>query len=569
MENKFRIDQRTNSNMLNNRKNVSRFIMYVLIAFFIVPKNSGAQHKDPDKNVYNRSYDNIRAYKPKLTDAIKLNIIPINEQLKIRKPIMDYSFKPKLFETPKNEKKIPAVSLVNNRRKKFKKSFVKIGGGNYSNLLAEIDFNTTKYKDKLFTAHLKHHSGIASDSLKNSNFSEQFVNLSGSKFYKSSTLSSSVFFSNNIIHYYGEDFDSFEFKKDDIKQRFLEFGLNASFDNELDKKSEIKYGIVAGFYNLSDLFNSSELGITLDGYIKQDFNGNPVNIGIGYKFCNYDTNNNFFNSILRIKPSYTLFTGVGDFDLGFFLVSENTSSLNKFHFYPNVSFTSDPIGDHVSIFAGVTGDMMENSFRDFSKGNPFIQSNLNIVNTNNKFELYGGLKGNIIKNLDYTVSLAFQNLNNLSYYLNDTLDMKKFFILYDSSNVTLIKFNGEIMATMIKDLALFLGFNFYKYESSQEAEAWHRPIFDIKFTGKYNIDKKIYVNIDAFIIGDIKALDLRTNTTIDLGAIYDINAGLTYRFSKLFSVFFQFNNLVGGKYTAWYNYQVRGFHVLGGATLNF
>jgi hypothetical protein len=61
---------------------------------------------------------------------------------------------------------------------------------------------------------------------------------------------------------------------------------------------------------------------------------------------------------------------------------------------------------------------------------------------------------------------------------------------------------------------------------------------------------------------------LENGSAKTLNAILDINTGIDYRFSKTFTAFFNFRNLLGTQYQYWNQYPVRGFHVTGGLKLN-
>jgi outer membrane cobalamin receptor len=64
--------------------------------------------------------------------------------------------------------------------------------------------------------------------------------------------------------------------------------------------------------------------------------------------------------------------------------------------------------------------------------------------------------------------------------------------------------------------------------------------------------------------GGAKALDVDTNTTVELDAAVDLNVKASYFLSKQFSIFLKGSNLLANEYQLFLNYPVRGLQVMGG-----
>ena len=246
------------------------------------------------------------------------------------------------------------------------------------------------------------------------------------------------------------------------------------------------------------------------------------------------------------------------------------------HFYPNVYAQVKLYSNSLILFAGITGNVISNSFKSLALQNPYIIESPKIKNTNNKFEIYGGLKGNFSKDFNYNAKLSYQNLeymcmfeNNSIVLNNDSASLNRFNVIYDSMTTTLLKFHAELNKFVTNTLEVFLAFNYYKYTMSHEDFPWHKPVYDLKLSAKYNLEKKIYVNLDLLTIGERKAKNLINPSKPNiLKPIYDANVGITYQFNKMIGIYFQFNNILSSKYSYWYNYELRGFQVVGGLKVN-
>ncbi|MEA3496131.1 MAG: hypothetical protein U9R42_08875 [Bacteroidota bacterium] len=542
-----------------------RFIILLLI----IPLIGFSQEDDNDKKIFNKNYDVFTTYKPEITDAIKLDVIPFNERIVADKPQIKYRIKLKQLVPKKEFEKLPAISIIRRQSKHLSHYYLKAGVGNFANVLADFNYNTTKSRDKIFAIHLKHNSGKSTP--KNSNISEQLLNVSGKKLFRKNILESNVFFNNDILHFYGYDHVTDTFNSDSIKQDFMRFGMNASFNNEISQKENFNYWANTGVYYLMDYYDASELGFKIGGALEQHFRETPIRFEAKFQQFSYKSDKIFNRNVLDIIAKFNLNKDWFRAKIGFDVAAENNSSKSKIHFYPDLKIEAELLENYITAYAEFTGGLKVNSFNTITKENPYVLSQIDLKNTNYKLVLAGGLKGSFSQNIDYFLRLSYNNIENLMMFVNDTTDSKRFKTIYDTGNTILFKANAEVSAKLHQNLDVFLNAEYYNYDLSQELFAWHLPDYKITLSGKYNFDKKVYVKLDFFTIGDRKAKAWDESgqvETIDLDAIYDMNASVTYQFSKKFGIFFNFNNIFSNKYSYWNNYELRGFHLLGGAKVN-
>jgi hypothetical protein len=554
----------------------SALIASFVILFYLPGKVIG---QDTTKT-FHEDIEIVKAYKPKLSDAIKINVTPLNERIEYQKPTFTYDSKPQLLEIkPVITAKLPAVSTIKSKaipkKTELSRFFVKLGVGNYSNILADLNYNSTKLKDGLIAASFKHHSGDCD--VLNSQASEQIVDLSGRKFFGSKTLDGKLYFDNNIIRFYNYNHDSFDLSKDQVKQNFVDYGIKASFNNELDTSGKLKYWIDADFYKITDNFSAGETGVEFKTALEQNLIHFPFKVALAYKYFNYGIEEKSTRNILNVDADYVIHKPKYKVEVGFKIAYEGDSAESKAHFYPNIFVQGSLVGSQMIGFAGMTGNLIDNTFRSYAKENPFILSDLEIKSTNNKYEIFGGFKGSFNNKFNYQARLSYHNYEYLYMFVNDSSSksvdsVNRFMVIYDSTTTTLLKFHAEASTFISDNFELFAEFNYYKYEMANEKYPWHRPTYDIKLTGKYNLQKKIYFNLDVFVIGERKAKLWEPNPPesnyLTLDPIYDLNLGLTYKFSKMFAVFFQFNNILSTKYSYWNGYPLRGFHLIGGLNVN-
>jgi hypothetical protein len=110
----------------------------------------------------------------------------------------------------------------------------------------------------------------------------------------------------------------------------------------------------------------------------------------------------------------------------------------------------------------------------------------------------------------------------------------------------------------------------YSYATDQIDNAWHRPTYKVTADARFNIYKKLLLDLGLIAQGGMKALDLtQPGGSVELDAALDLNARTEYMVSDSFSFFLQFNNILNNQYPVFMNYPVRGFQVSGGVTWSF
>ena len=357
--------------------------------------------------------------------------------------------------------------------------------------------------------------------------------------------------------------------KDSIKQNYLDMGFAGHFSNEMVATEKIKYTIDANFYNLADAFKANEFCIDLAGSIEQKLQSNPVRFDIRNTYFNDKFGQANNRNVFNLKALYLIDEVKWNAKLGFNVASEADSSINKFHFYPDILFEATLINNFLHGFAGITGGIENVSYRSITRENPYVRSDIDIRNTNNQFELLAGFKGNVANRLNFLVKVSYKNLENLYFYVNDSSDQRKFILVYDSNTTPLMTLNLETSLELNQNLSIFLKGNFYDYNTKSIIQPFHRPNYDLTLTTRFNLQKKVYLNFDLFAIGARYAYDWTSKSAIEIKSILDLNAGFTYNFSHNFGIYFNFNNILSQKYAYWNGYEYRGFQFLGGAKLNF
>jgi hypothetical protein len=103
-----------------------------------------------------------------------------------------------------------------------------------------------------------------------------------------------------------------------------------------------------------------------------------------------------------------------------------------------------------------------------------------------------------------------------------------------------------------------------------EDEPLFRPDFRFGLNGTYVMGEKIFLSTQWSYVTTRYAINYGPEGGYNsLKGFIDGNLNIDYRYSKVMSVFLNFNNITASSYSRWYNYPSYRFGVMGGLTYSF
>ena len=400
----------------------------------------------------------------------------------------------------------------------------------------------------------------------NQRFRETFGKLYGTYYFDQGfSVNGNIGFTSDEVHYYGYDHSVDRYIREEIRQIFNNFDLDATFSNSTKTQGDINYSAMIKLNTLNDNFASEETNFLLDAKLEKFFNEkNPIAVRLITDFTNFqDTATQDLNNIFLI-PSYTHHGDNFKVRAGFKVASHD----DDFRFYPDIEASANVIGNKLAVFAGATGGLSKNNFKNISDYNPFIESRFMLRNTDYR-HFYGGIRGNLAV-VNYEIQAGFKDADDLALFLTSPgagIDSLRFDVLYDSVNI--INLQGTIKAQPISNLEMHgtLGFNVYDMEN--EEKPWHLPALELNIGGSYlMLEEKLKLKAELFIQNGVPYRDLQGNVD-NLNALTDLSVGAEYQFANNFGVFLDANNLLANKRERWFRYPTFGINVLGGITARF
>lgn len=515
----------------------------------------------------------VKPYKPVISDAYKINVLPrINDSVTI-KPEFEYGITSTKVETGFDVTPIGAAKMTGMPLSKLYKTYFKLGLGNYSTTYGEIFINTLRSRKGTGGIHFNHYASSGKVKLENdkkvfAGFSDNDASVYGKRFLKKSELLGELNFSSKTTHHYGykPDLDT-SLEKGAIRQNFLHFNAKGGIQSTHTDSSKLLYRGLAGYHFTQDKYKHHEHQISLNGAFSRQFRDNFVGVNTDFDLFKRSKDlDQYSNALFGVNPYLLLSASEYKLNLGFSLYFANEENGNYLKLYPKIDFQFNVVKEVIVPFLGLSGEVKNHAYYETAWENPYIRPDLIVRNTDSKLNLYGGVKGNLGTRAGYVVKVGLYSANNYYFYVNDSSRMwNKFDVVYDEGE--LFNLSSELTYSASRSLDFRLNANFNSYNLTRELYAWHKPKFDLTFNTRYNLRNKIIASLETFYMGKRYAKPyIRNAEALELKGAFDINLFLEYRYTKILSGFIQFRNIAASQYQYWNQYPSQRFSVLVGMT---
>ena len=577
------------------------FVLILIMSLGQVFSQKKPKKKDSIVEVINV----ITSYTPTISDAFKIKKTPkIILSNTTSKKKLSYS----IFSAPVASTFVPKSGVVKGidvgKKERLFDNYLALGFGNYTTPFIEFFLHQNRKFETDYGIYLKYTS--SENGVKNTFLNNEFSTLNLGGFYLKEERGFTWKIGGNMY-----------------QKQYNWYGLpNISFDNNTINSiaAEQTYGFyevesevvfensyfdnIKGALSLfDDKFGSKEVGFLLKpslkiplGFISKSLSELELQTNINYlqgEFeQNYLNNSNikysFFN--LGIHPVYRVNWNKLSIKLGskIYLTSDIENSLTDILAYPDLEITYPVIPNLINFYAGAGGDLNMNSFQKFSEQNPFVSPTLFLTQTNEQYNLFGGINGTISSNISFNVKASYKSDEDHALFVrnnsksNGVFNASTSLLGYEYGNsfnvfyddISTLSIFGEIEIDASKRFSIGATIQTNSYSTTFQQEAWNLPKIEGAIYGKYK-NNNWYANANIFFVGS--RMDVQYNGTFpstiasieSLDAFTDMNLNGGYHFSDFFSAFIKLNNILGTDYDRYANYNVLGFQVLAGITYKF
>lgn len=574
--------------------------LFILITFCLIFAESNAQNESKaqgnEGSATDVSVEIISEKGRPLSKARRIAGKPEIKDTLTPKPNFDYTNQPAFVKTEFSPEIIKAPSLkIYSGKEKLDRGYVRAGIGLYTTPL--FDFYFTEGYNKYGTYGVKAHHFSSQGGVKGQGypgFSDNSIGVFGKYFTRKLEVGGALDYERNVVHYYGYNGDSVSIAPDDIKQRFNKVTASAYLGTFTPDSFKLNHREKIEYQYTDDKFKAMENRIMASTSLSKVVNRELYGFNFIFDYNNFVPTFNFpgcidcleqgvlgstqNNALVTLNPNVKSVGENWNLKVGLLLTGDFYNSGAKFHFYPDVEFRYSLFNDIFVPYVGINGGMQRNNYRSLATQNPFTISNIELLNTNNKVNIFGGIRGTISSTTSFNAQVSYLKTENMPLFYNDTLYsiQNKFNIDYDSVDV--FNISGQIHYRQTERLKIFLRGDYFSYKTTNALYAWNLPNFKVTMSGVYDMADKIIIRADFFVVGSRQALSL---TPVDgiaaeenvypvkLKPYFDLNLGAEYRFNKKMSAFMNLYNLAGQKYQNYLNYTSQNINVIFGLTASF
>lgn len=577
---------------------MKKTFQYTIAAVLFLGSFQKTTAQKKDDNIGTEVVNVVKPYSPSISDAFKVKETPtLDDEETAKKENIQYN----IFSFPVASTFAPAKGKAANVDKspeeKIFSNYLTLGAGNYGTIKAELFITENISNTDYFGGMLRHNS--SQGGIDNVVLDDKFFNTALDLTYGSKTKAMSwnadLGYKNQVYNWYGIYpglLSDVTISAIDEKQTYHTLYLGARLDlgNSFLKESTVK------FSRFWDAFGSAENRFVakpsmefdiIEKKIKADFILDYIGgsfeqnldktASVKYGF----TNVGFQPSIKIHKDDLTINAGVG-----LFYSAAQEAGESKFFIYPQVTGSYKIVGDLMVFYAGLEGTLHQNSFHDFVQENFFVSPTLGVAPTDQKFDIYAGLKGKLASSVSYNIRGSYKNEEGKALFKSNIYDHfnantdgytfgNSFEVVYDK--VKTLSFFGELKADFSKNVSFGINGTFSSFSMDAEKEAWNLPAIQLATTLDVNITPKWYAGTSLFFVGERKDIFRQATVTlpfppdenITLKSYFDLNAHVGYKYSERLSFFLKGNNLANQDYQRWLNYPVQGLQILIGGNYKF
>ena len=546
-----------------------KYIAFLVLCFSLFT-SLFAQQEEIEKEVLVE-----KAYEPEVADAQKISELPqLVDTIQVE-PEYTYQVFPVAISTEYRAEPIQPATMVGESLSRLYNKFIMVGAGN--KVLPSVQLGINNLRNDEFS--IGGLASIASSSARVKHLNDEKIfagygdsdfKVYGKKFFNDAIFSSALDLKTTRRYFYGyaPSVDT-SFNRSDIKQRYTDIGFDSRFKSNYQDSLHLNYNIHFDYYYFQDMNNHQENRLDLQGNFDKFIGTERFGVDGGFTFFERSASLDSFANFLVNGAAW-----IGKFETdwqvkaGIKIVSDFYNEETTVYYYPVASFEYNIVNNYVVPYIGVDGGLNENPYQQTAYKNPFIIPGVTPRKSNNKIEIYGGIRGTASPSTSYNLRVRYRAVDDMHFFINDgSLTGNQFNVVYDDIQVT--ELFGEFQAGIGDKLNFHVQGNLFNYAMQDEEKPWHKPNYRLSLSGRYNIQDKIILKTAVFGIGERHAFlskdpvsgDVTYNT---LDAVIDLNAEIEYFFSKVFSAYLKFNNITGSQYQVWNYYPTYGFNIQAG-----
>ncbi|HVS93420.1 MAG TPA: hypothetical protein VHE59_15380 [Mucilaginibacter sp.] len=519
------------------------------------------------------------SYKPVLADAVKIRRNPdLSDKTPFKAPLT-YITLDKRLERNTDIKQLDAMKMPKELDSIPSNNYAKLGLGNLKTTYGEIYVNNGQDEALQVGAYAKH-IAQSGQNIYRQNDDRDEVGVFGKATGDENAFNGRIDYQRHGTYFYGYDPANPPSSFNPLAQHFNTISGEAEVKkNYKDIPNDFTYAFKADGYIWDNAFQAKESNLVVSGFLNETINQFYAGLNASLDLSTQkDSLYSYNNSILRLNP-YLKFQGDNyKIDAGVNIAKEFGFS-SRIFIFPAAKLEFQVVPKYVRLFAEVRGDVNKSSLKDFTDINPFLEPNINIINSVDKLDLSAGLKGTIAPGLGFKGTIFRNSVKNLPMFVSDFNNtFNKFGVIYDDGNAIVTGFNGELDYRASDDFDLFGRAEFRNYQLASQPEAWNLPKFKLTAGTTIHLTKQLSINGTLLYRGNTYDRTFSAPLTIgqppvenivSISGFADLSGGVEYKINSRISIFGQVNNILNTTNQVWLYYPNYGFNIFGGIGVHF
>lgn len=597
-------------------------------------------------------------YVPKLTNSNKINQQAVIKDTVVGEKVeFDYVIAPTKPDLDFQPGDMQVGKFNPEVKERYYRNYIKLGFGYPITPLAELSVHNCQNQKYSYGLNFHHFSSWANPIGKEQQkyayapSSDTRAHIFFNRIFKNYTLYTAVDYNHELANLYGystdwvckelylnpEQYYAKEYR-DSIKNNFNHVRAEVGFrSNYTADEKRLKEDVRVNYDFLRTYWKNVEHGVGLRGMLAYDAKFLKIS---GYQHYQLDLGLDYFNNrwndsvpmgsdgsmlsrritnsfMFELKP--TMRFSIREYHL---MVGVGVPILNQYNktqcpVYPVAELQMGLIREVLNLYVGVDGKSEYTSLKKLLYENPYVKPDIDTLRfTKCQISIYGGVKGNITKRLNYHVSARYSYSRDLPFYMLDTASLLKnrFDVVYAKKGNEL-DVTANLSWEAINHLYLTLtgryhdyffleNYNWFGSDTITGGKPLYIPRWEIGFEGKYILKNRFIFTANArvgfdrwaVVPGCSPMLDENGNVMLDwdgsplyqmtytvendirhsgqagknsVKPVLNFGIGFEYLITKQFTAFANVNN-VGCQYaTNYFGFNNFGVNAIVGITYSF
>ena len=554
-----------------------------------------------EPTIHNEQVLVVGGYEPTLKDAVKIEINPSLIDTGIIKYPVQYRISSRKLTTEFVPEKLKPARIVGEPISLLYRNYLKLGVGSHLMPYAEYYHSNTRSKNAQYGVYVNHLSSwLSIPEYDNTSYANTEVQIFGRRLLNNAVLSGDVFYKNDYYHYYGRgtvlgDSVGNPFHSD--PHTIHRLGFNARYQSAYSNTEKLHHSAGLHLQNMMGMGKLNELNVKVDANLHKKlsfFYGEKQTLGLNFSWEHFADRRDSVNlptgyrhlageglrkgnaSIFDVNP-YVLLNIYGlHFNAGVHAFAGVEEDSTTWVLSPEVALHHTFFKDILFLKAGISGSFERAGLDKMLRENPYLSPLSASGFVKNPFNLFGRVELAMEKHLDLNAEFAYSVFKNAPLFgIDSSFRCQNVYMpIYDDYEQ--FKIGGELVYEIENKFRVGAAYYYYSYSTSNEAEAWYKPSFELRLNGKYRIADKFIFGLTTSFLGKMHQYTWQLNSdgtlSKELGKIenrMDINLSAEYRYSKRLSFFLLLNNIANQQYFVWTNYPTQRMNALVGLTFSF